>query len=107
MGEERANRCSKGRNSLHAAGVTPSNFEFLRAEWPDLHEPAARAEALAHGDARAACFYARRALELAVHWLYKHDSALKLPYSDQLSALLREPSFRNVLGSTIAAKAVL
>jgi type I restriction enzyme R subunit len=87
--------------------VTPSNFEFLRAEWPELHEPAVRAEALVHGDARAACFYARRALELAVHWLYKHDAALKLPYSDQLSALLREPSFRNVLGSTIAAKAVL
>ena len=29
------------------------------------------------------CFYARRALELAVQWLYEHDAALKLPYRRQ------------------------
>jgi hypothetical protein len=41
-----------------------SNFAFLQTDWPDLHEAATRAESLAFGDARAACFYARRALEL-------------------------------------------
>ena len=33
-----------------------SNFAFLKAEWPDLHEAAGQAEALAFQDARAACF---------------------------------------------------
>lgn len=60
-----------------------SNFAFLAAEWPELHEPACKAEALAYSDPRAACFDARRALELAVAWLYKHDAALKLPYQDK------------------------
>ena len=30
-----------------------------------------------HPDPRTACFYARRALELAVAWAYKHDAALQ------------------------------
>ncbi len=37
-------------------------------------------------DPRAACFYARRTLELAVAWLYKSDSALKLPMDGFLRA---------------------
>jgi len=46
-----------------------SNFTFLQAEWPLLHESAMKAECMVHTDARAACFYARRTLELAVAWL--------------------------------------
>lgn len=53
-----------------------SNFVFLKAEWPDLFQAAAKAEALACPDARGSRFYARRALDLAVHWLYKHDAVL-------------------------------
>ena len=56
-----------------------SNFAFLKAEWPELHDAASKAEALVYPDSRSSCFLARRALELAVHWLYKHDAALKLP----------------------------
>ncbi len=29
-----------------------------------------------------------------VHWLYKHDATLKLPYQDNLSALIHEPTFK-------------
>lgn len=54
-----------------------SNFAFFRAEWPAFHEAATQAEALAYGDARAACFYARRTLELAMHWLYRSDPAVQ------------------------------
>ena len=43
-----------------------SNFAFLKAEWPELHDAATKAEGLAYPDARAACFYTRRALELAM-----------------------------------------
>ena len=57
-----------------------SNFTFLQIEWPNLHDAASKAEALAHPDARTACFHARRGVEVMVHWLYKHDAARRLPY---------------------------
>jgi type I restriction enzyme R subunit len=81
-----------------------SNFDFLLAEWPLVHESAARAESMAHTDARAACFYARRTLELAVAWLYKHDRGLRLPYQDNLSALIHEPTFARVVGEAVFTK---
>ena len=84
-----------------------SNFTFLKAEWPGLHDAASKAESLAYPDARTACVYARRTLELAVHWLYQHDPALKLPYQDHLSALIHEPTFRAALGPTVFAKAAI
>ena len=46
-----------------------SNFHFLATEWPEVLEPAAKAESLAYSDPRAAGFYARRALEIAMAWL--------------------------------------
>ena len=68
-------------------------------------EAASRVEAAAHADLRSACFYARRALELAVAWAYKHDAALKLPYQDNLSALIHEPSFKQAAGEAVFSKA--
>jgi hypothetical protein len=46
--------------------MNPSNFTFLQAEWPDVHEAAVQAETRAYSDAKSACFYARRTLELTV-----------------------------------------
>lgn len=40
-----------------------SNFAFLQSEWPLLFETATQAEGMANTDARASCFYVRRALE--------------------------------------------
>jgi len=87
--------------------ATDLHFGFLKAEWPDLHEAASKAESLAYPDARTACFHARRALELMVHWLYRHDAGLKLPYQENLSALLHEPTFKTTVGEAVFAKAVL
>ncbi len=84
-----------------------SNFAFLQAEWPELYAAALKAESLAYPDARTACFYARRGLEVVVHWLYKHDVSLQLPYQDNLSALIHEPTFRNAVGAAVFAKAKL
>jgi type I restriction enzyme R subunit len=84
-----------------------NNFAFLKDEWPGVHEAAARVEAAVHPDPRAACFYARRALELAVHWAFKHDPALKVPYQDNLSALIHEPSFKKTAGEAVFTKARL
>src|SRR5437870_11279865 len=78
-----------------------SNFTFLKTEWPELHESAVKVESLARTDARSCCFYARRTLELAIHWLYEHDPALKLPYDDNLSALIYAPTFKQNLSGEL------
>src|SRR5688500_1855470 len=83
----------------------PSNFAFLQAEWPAIHEAAGKAEASVMADPRTACFYARRALELTVAWLYQYDAKLRLPYQDNLSALIHEPSFRAAVGGAVFNKA--
>jgi type I restriction enzyme R subunit len=84
-----------------------SNFAFLAPEWPDIHEAATKAEATAVTEPRTSCFYARRAVELAIHWLYKADGSFELPYEDNLSALLHEPTFRNGVPEAVFSKALL
>jgi len=38
-------------------------------------------------------------------WVYKHDSALRLPYQDNLSALIHEPTFKQAAGEAVFSKA--
>ncbi len=47
-----------------------SQFGFLQREWAAVFDAAVRAEVAVNSDPRTACFYARRALELAVAWAY-------------------------------------
>lgn len=61
-------------------------FAFLAVEWPAVHEAASRAAAATYLDPRAACFYARRAIELELTWAYEHDASLKPPRQDNVSA---------------------
>src|SRR5271166_2858222 len=82
-----------------------SQFSFLQREWSAVFDAATRAEVAVHSDPRTACFYARRALELAVAWAYKHDGTLQLPYQDNLSALIHEPSFKQTAGEAVFSKA--
>ena len=82
-----------------------TNFDFLKEQWPQIYEDAAKAERLVYPDPRAAGFYARRALELAVRWVYTYDATLKLPYGDGVSALIHEPTFRTAAGEAVFAKA--
>jgi type I restriction enzyme R subunit len=72
-----------------------------------LFEAACNAEAAMHTDPRTSCFYARRTLEIAVAWLYRHDASFRTPYQDNLSALIHEPSFRTTAGDAIFTKARL
>jgi type I restriction enzyme R subunit len=82
-------------------------FVFLKAEWPEVHQAAAQAAAAAHSDPRTACFHARRALELAVHWAFRFDASLRMPYDNSLSALIHDPGFRAQAGHGIFQKARL
>ena len=81
-----------------------SQFAFLQAEWPTVYDAATRAAAAVHPDPRTACFYARRALELAVAWAYRSDGALRMPYQDNLSALIHEPTFKAAAGEAVFNK---
>ena len=47
-----------------------SNFTFLSATLPGAYADCARAESYVTSDPRAACVYARRAVELLVNHLY-------------------------------------
>ncbi|WP_282693971.1 DEAD/DEAH box helicase family protein [Streptomyces sp. CC208A] len=91
-------------NAAQNIARPPGNFDFLRAEWPALHAEAAHAERLAHTDPRAACFYARRVLEQAVHWMYDTDTSLHAPYKTDLAAMLHEPTFKAQVGPAVGVK---
>ena len=82
-----------------------SNFGFLPSTFREIAEPAVLAESHILGDPRAACFHARFALEAIVHWLYRHDTGLQMPYDESLGALLYEPSFQNALPPAVFQKA--
>ena len=80
-----------------------SNFDFIRAEWPQVHQDCVRAEGYLASDPRTACIYARRAAEQLVGLIYDVD-ALPVPYKDDLSARINEATFRNQVGAGIGAK---
>lgn len=82
-----------------------SNFTFLAAEFPAVYEAAMEAERQAAVSPTAAAFFAGKAVEVAVKWAFRADPALKLPYQDNISALLHEPSFRRAAGEAVFAKA--
>jgi type I restriction enzyme, R subunit len=82
-----------------------SNFAFLPGTFRIVGESAAKAEGHIMGDPRAACFHARFALEAIVHWLYRHDASLRMPYDHSLGALLHEPTLQNLLPEAVFQKA--
>ncbi len=75
----------------------PSNFDFLLPDWNPLHEDAVQAEQHALTAPRTSAFYCRRTLERAVKWMYAHDSYLKMPYQNNLGALIHEQTFKDTL----------
>jgi len=82
-----------------------SHFAYLQTEFPSIYEAAIKAEEMALSDPRGSAFYGRRTVDLAVNWAYKHDNKLRLPYQDNLSALIHEPSFIDLAGQSILTKA--
>jgi type I restriction enzyme R subunit len=82
-----------------------SNFAFLAAEFPAVHEAAVEAERQAGVSPTAAAFFAGKAVEVAVKWAFRSDPNLKLPYQDNIAALLHEPSFRRAAGEAVFTKA--
>jgi type I restriction enzyme R subunit len=84
-----------------------SQFYFLDGEFSEIYKHARKAEELALSDARSACLYSRIALETAVKWMYRSDRTLRSPYETTLSALIHEPTFRNLVGQALVTKTKL
>ncbi|MBB3974113.1 DEAD/DEAH box helicase family protein [Hansschlegelia beijingensis] len=82
-----------------------SNFAFLATEFPHVHQAAVEAEKQASASPTAAAFFAGKAVEVAVKWAFRNDPGLTLPYQDNIAALLHEPSFKQLAGPAVFAKA--
>lgn len=73
-----------------------SNFGFLKEkeEYALFADAAIEAEKV-YGSAPAMCAVGcRKALELAVKWVYSADNTIEMPYKDNLQSLIHEPTFR-------------
>lgn len=73
-----------------------TNFSFLETK-PEyaLFAPACVEAEKIYASAPAMCAVGcRKALELAVKWVYAADKTMQMPYKDNLQSLVHEPSFR-------------
>ena len=73
-----------------------TNFSFLQSipEYAMFAPAAAEAERVYAASPAMCAIGCRKALELAVKWVYAADSTMQMPYKDNLQSLLHEPSFR-------------
>ncbi len=73
-----------------------SNFSFLtfKREYALFAPAAVEAEKVFVSSPAMSAIGSRKALELAVKWVYSADSAIEMPYKDNLQSLIHEPSFR-------------
>lgn len=76
-----------------------TNFDYLLKEpqFKDFAEIAASAEKVAAIDPSIAVIDCRRAMEIAVKWMYSVDSGLRMPYQDKLVTLLSSFDFRDIV----------
>ncbi|RDY22699.1 DUF4145 domain-containing protein [Romboutsia maritimum] len=72
-----------------------SNFEFLKNKenFNSFNNACIEAEKSILVSPSTCATITRRALELAVKWVYSNDSDLRLPYQDNLSSLIHNHSF--------------
>ena len=73
-----------------------SNFAFLETQsaYASFAPACVEAEGIFGASPALCAVGCRKALELAVNWVYAADATLRMPYRDNLQALLHEPSFR-------------
>lgn len=80
-----------------------SNFDFLdnKIEFALFAQAAIEAERV-YAYAPAMCAAgARKALELAVKWVYAADTSIQMPYKDNLQALIHEQTFVSAVNRTV------
>jgi len=80
-----------------------TNFDYLlkKTEFAAFSRQAVEAERSLAVSSATAAILSRRALELAVRFVYVHDADLRLPYQDNISSLIHEESFLNIIDPTL------
>jgi len=78
-----------------------TNFEFLASipEYALFSGATIEAEKVYSTSPAMCAVGCRKALELAVKWVYSADRTITMPYKDNLQSLIHEPSFRFALDS--------
>lgn len=73
-----------------------ANFDFLKEkkEYILFAKAAIEAEKVYATSPAMSAVGSRKALELAVKWVYSADNTMQKPYKDNLQSLIHEPSFR-------------
>ena len=76
-----------------------SNFDFLKKSkiFNNFSEACCEAENGLGLNTVTCSILCRRALELGVKWLYANDNDLRIPYNDNLSALVHDITFKNII----------
>ena len=76
-----------------------SNFDFLKRSkiFNNFSEACCEAENGIGLNTVTCSILCRRALELGVKWLYANDNDLRIPYNDNLSALVHDITFKNII----------
>lgn len=76
-----------------------SNFSFLEKhkQYHSFAYACMEAESSIAISPATTAILSRRALELAVRWVYSADSYLKVPYQDNLSSLIHDRTFKDVI----------
>lgn len=76
-----------------------TNFDYLleKKEYRDFATQAVEAEKSIAISPATCAILSRRALELAVRFVFSYDAELNLPYQDNVSSLIHEDSFKNII----------
>ena len=83
-----------------------TNFSFLttQTEYTLFSSAAVEAEKVFHSSPAMCAVGCRKALELAVKWVYAADNTMQMPYKDNLQSLIHEPTFRFALDANTWGK---
>lgn len=76
-----------------------TNFEFLKdkKEYALFASAAIEAEKIYVSEPATCAVCCRKALELAVKWVYSADTTIHMPYKNNLQVLIHEPTFRHAV----------
>ncbi|MEG1001690.1 MAG: DEAD/DEAH box helicase family protein [Cellulosilyticaceae bacterium] len=76
-----------------------TNFDFLKSKeiFQSFAISSVEAEKSLLVSPSTCAILSRRAVELAVKWVYSFDNDLTVPYQDNISSLIHEPTFRQII----------
>ena len=82
------------------------NFNFLKKEnkYHSFSPACIEAEKSMVVSYSTAAILTRRAMELAVKWVFSYDDELTVPYRDNLDTLINDYTFRNIIDEDLYTK---